>query len=362
MITQKIPSLDITVSKLGFGAMRLPTVDKVIDQEHVNRMVAYAIEHGVNYFDTAFVYHGGKSEVALGQALAPYDRTSYFVASKMPFWDLKTPEDLDTTFNTTLERLGMDYIDFYLMHSLDAGTFEKLKSLNAYEWAQKKKAEGKIRHVGFSIHDNFDTLKAILDYAQWDFAQVQLNYLDLDDNPGLAGYEEITGRNIPLIIMEPLKGGILSDIPAEIAAPYARLGGTPVSFAFRWLAERPGIMTILSGMSNLEQIQQNIEVFANPAPLSDAEHDAIEQVCAGIKAAQKVPCTGCAYCMPCPAGVEIPALFKAWNTLSMRQNTNWVSGTFIDKKNAAQCVSCMQCTSHCPQHINIPEKLQELAQ
>lgn len=356
-----VPSLDATLSKLGFGAMRLPEKDGAIDQEQVNRMVKHAFDHGVNYFDTAYVYGDGASELALGTALQQLDRSKFYLADKMPFWSIGE-NHLDACFQTSLDRLQTDYIDFYLLHCMGRDTYGAAKQLDAIKWAVQKKKEGKIRHLGFSIHDDYEFLLEILGDYDWDFAQIQFNYLDLQDKPGLAGYEELTRRNIPIVIMEPLKGGALADIPDHIAAPFRALGGSNVSYAFRWLAEKPGIVTILSGMSTLAQVEDNVRVFADIAPLSEAEHAAINQVEQNIKSTQKVPCTGCRYCMPCPMGVMIPDQFKAWNTQAMQPKSgNWISGAAVDAENAALCVSCGACMTHCPQHINIPEKLRELA-
>ena len=360
MKMSKLDKLNISLSKLGFGAMRLPEKDGIIDQDHVNRMVKYAFDNGINYYDTAYVYDDGGSEIALGKALKQLKREDFFLADKLPFWKADSKESLDTIFNTTLERLQTDYIDFYLMHSLDRDSFEKMIEFDGVNWAIKKKKEGKIKHLGFSIHDDYDFLLEVLKQYDWDFAQIQFNYLDLDDNPGEKGYNELVKLNIPIIIMEPLKGGLLSDIPDNIAAPFRELGGSNVSYAFRWLAEKEGIVTILSGMSNMNQLEENIKVFEDIQPLNQEEHKAILKVEENIKALQKVKCTSCRYCMPCPFGVEIPDIFKAWNTKAMHNSSNWISGTFINYKSAAKCVSCGKCLSLCPQHIQIPDMLQKV--
>lgn len=360
MKMSKLDKLNLSLSKLGFGAMRLPKKDGVIDQDHVNKMVKYAFDNGINYYDTAYVYDDGGSEIALGNALKQLNREDFFLADKLPYWKADSKESLDKIFNTTLERLQTDYIDFYLMHSLDRDAYEKMIRYDGINWAIQKKKEGKIKYLGFSIHDDYDFLLDVLKEYDWDFAQIQFNYLDLEDNPGEKGYNELVKRNIPIIIMEPLKGGLLSDIPDNIAAPFRELGNSNVSFAFRWLAEKEGIVTILSGMSNMKQLEENIEVFKDIEPLTEDEHKAILKVEENIKALQKVKCTGCRYCMPCPLGVEIPDIFKAWNTKSMHNSSNWISGTFINYKSAAKCVACGKCLSLCPQHIQIPEMLQKV--
>ncbi len=361
MKMSKLDKLNLSLSKLGFGAMRLPQKNGEIDQEQVNNMVKYAFNNGINYFDTAFVYNDGGSEIALGVALKQLKREDFFLADKLPFWQADSKEYLDNTFNTTLNRLQTDYIDFYLMHALDREVFENMMKYDAISWAIQKKKEGKIKYLGFSIHDDYDFLLEVLKQYDWDFAQIQFNYLDLEDNPGEKGYLELSKRNIPIVIMEPLKGGLLSDIPDNIAAPFRELGGSNVSYAFRWLAEKEGIVTILSGMSNMQQLEENIKVFEDIKPLSEDEHEAILKVEENIKTLQKVKCTGCRYCMPCPFGVEIPDIFKAWNTKAMHNSSsNWISGTFIDYKSAGKCVECGKCMTHCPQHIQIPEMLQKV--
>ncbi len=350
---------EIKLSKLGLGTMRFPRKNDEIDQEQVNEMVKYAFDNGVNYFDTAYVYTG--SEVSLGKAIKQLNREDFYIADKMPYWGIDSEEYLEKTFNESLDRLQTDYIDFYLMHSLSKSVIGKMKEFKGIEYAQKLKAEGKIKYLGFSIHDDYETLLEILDLADWDFVQIQYNYLDLMDAPGQKGYDELVKRNIPIIIMEPLKGGILSDLPDKLAAPYKELGGSNVSYAFRWLAEQKNIEVILSGMSNLEQLKENIEIFSNLSPLNKEEHKAIEEVKENILKYQKVPCTGCAYCMPCPVGVKIPSVFKAWNTKAMQEfSDGWVSGGVIDYDSAASCVDCKVCMEHCPQRIDIPKKLLEL--
>ena len=360
MKTTELKNLNVTVSKLGLGCMRFPKKDGKIDQEQVNQMVKYAHENGVNYFDTAYVYDGGGSEIALGIALKQLKREEFFVTDKMPFWVAKTKDDLDKIFNKSLERLQVEYIDFYLMHSLYRDTYEKMMELDAFKWAINKKKEGKLKYLGFSIHDGYDVLVDVLKEHAWDFAQIQFNYLDLDDYPGEKGYDELVKRNIPIVIMEPLKGGLLADLPDNIAKPYRDLGGSNPSYSFRWLAEKQGIATILSGMSNMKQLQENVELFKDIQPLSDKEHTAILEVEKNIKELQKVKCTGCRYCMPCPHGVEIPDIFIAWNTKSMHKGSNWISGTDIDYESAQKCVKCGLCATHCPQHIEIPQMLEKV--
>ncbi len=352
---------DVKVSQLGFGAMRFPQKDGQIDQVQVDEMVKYAFDNGINYYDTAYIYEG--SEIALGKAIKQLDREKIFIADKMPYWSIDSQQYLTDTFNESLQRLQIDYFDFYLMHCMCEDTLPGMIKYDGIKFAQKMKEEGKIKYLGFSIHAGYDILTQVLDLADFDFVQLQYNYLDLNDAPGQKGYDELVKRDIPIIIMEPLKGGTLADLPNVIAQPFVNLGESNVSFAFRWLAEQKNVSTILSGMSSMEQLKQNIEIFNDIKPLSKEEHSAIEKVKANIEKYQKVPCTGCKYCLPCPVGVGIPDIFKAWNTASMPvDHSGFIAGADINYDMAASCVNCKKCMEHCPQNINIPAKLQQLVE
>ena len=361
MKMSKWDKANISTSKLGFGAMRFPKKENGdIDQTEVNEMIKYAMEHGINYYDTAYVYGDGASEIALGKALKPYERSSYFLTDKMPFFNPKGDNYLEEIFNESLRRLDTDYIDMYLMHALNKGYVEKMKQYKAIEWAIQKKKEGKIKYLGFSIHDDWETLVDVLSLYDWDFVQIQYNYMDQNDAPGQKGYEELVKRNIPIIIMEPLKGGILADIHPSLTKPFQNLGGSNPSFGFRWLAEQKGIATILSGMTHMNQLVQNVEIFEDIAPLSEEEHKAIDEVRENILKSKKIQCTGCEYCMPCPQGVNIPELFRSWNLHALRSGDNWISGGDVDFNNAELCIGCGLCAKKCPQHFDIPAKIKQL--
>ena len=350
-----------SLSKLGFGAMRFPKKDNgEIDQQQVNAMIKAAYDAGVNYYDTAYVYGGGASEKALGEALKQFPRDSFFLADKHPFYNLKNNEQRDEFFNTSLERCGVDYFDFYLMHAVNRENAHGLLDYDMIKWADEKKKQGKIRFLGFSMHDTNDLLKELLALYDWDFVQIQYNYLDIDGEPGTAGYEELVKRNIPIIIMEPLKGGVLANIPEHRCKPFKDLGISNQEMAFRWIAGKQGIMTVLSGMSDMAQTTDNLNIFSDLKPLGEGELKAINQVRENIIGAQKVGCTGCGYCSGCPMGIDIPAAFKAWNTKAMNDRSNWISGTDIDADSISKCIACGKCASHCTQKIDIPEKLKEL--
>lgn len=350
------------ISKLGFGAMRFPKkADGQIDQEQVNEMIRTAYVHGVNYFDTAYVYGGGASEKALGEALKQFPRDSFFLADKHPFYNLKTKEERDEFFQTSLDRCGVEYFDFYLMHAVNSKNAQGLVDYDMVNWALEKKKEGKIRFLGLSMHDTNDLLLKLLDLNDWDFVQIQYNYLDTEGEPGKTGYEELLRRNIPMIIMEPLKGGVLVNLPEHITKPFQELGKSNPEMGLRWIGEKEGIVTVLSGMSTLEQAKDNLSIFQNMQPLNEQELKAIQQVKENIIASQKVGCTGCNYCSVCPMGIDISGTFKAWNTKAMNEgSTNWISGAAIDADMIRKCVECGQCAAHCPQKIDIPGKLKEV--
>ena len=350
------------VSKLGFGAMRFPQKDGKIEQEQVNQMIKAAYDKGVNYFDTAYVYNAGASEIALGEALKQFPRQSFFLADKHPFYYLCNNDDRDVFFQVSLDRCQVDYFDFYLIHSVNSSNAKGIYDYEMVNWAIEKKNQGKIRYLGFSIHDTTALLNELLPLYDWAFIQIQHNYIDTEGEPGTSGYEELVKRNIPIIIIEPLKGGVLANIPPHMAEPFSALGKSNHSFSFRWLMEKEGLLTILSGMSNLEQTLDNLEIFNEEQKLSEEELSAIAKVKENILSGQKVPCTGCAYCMPCPVGIDIPNSFKAWNTKSMNETVkgNWISGTAVDADTIKKCIECGKCSGHCPQKINVPEKLKEL--
>lgn len=357
-----LDKLNIKVSKLGFGAMRFPKNKDIIDQEKVNKMIKAAYDGGINYYDTAYVYDKCASEKALGIALKPFPRESFFVADKMPFWLVESQEDMDRIFNETLENIGVEYIDFYLMHSLDVGNVEIMEKLNGIAWAIEKKKQGLIKNLGFSIHDDVSLLNKVLKMYDWDFVQIQYNYMDILDNPGDAGYKVLVDNNIPIMIMEPLKGGMLASIPDALREPFDRLGkDSSAKFSFRWIAEKKGIATILSGMNEVQQVTENIEIFSDLKPLNKEEIKAIAKVRDNINSRQKVKCTGCSYCMPCPMGVNIPRNFKAWNNKALNGlSENWISTSEVDYENLDKCVGCRLCVKLCPQKIEIPDKIREL--
>ncbi len=367
MEKRKMEKLGIETSLLGFGCMRFPvTAEGKIDGAEAEKMLDKAIAAGVNYIDTAYPYHGGESEPFVGKALKKYDRGSFYLATKLPCWNVETREDVERIFQEQLSRLQTDYIDFYLMHALDQAKFDKMCELGCIEILEKYKEEGKIRYLGFSFHDSYEAFEKILCYRDWDFCQIQLNYMDTDTQAGLKGYRLTEERQVPLVIMEPVKGGSLAAFAEDITGKFRALDAEAsiASYALRWVGSLPNVKVILSGMSTMEQVEDNLKTFADFRPLSEAEDGTVREIVALIKSRVQNGCTGCSYCMPCPAGVDIPGNFRVWNTYHMYQNYNMVKGSWEknlgDEKQAKNCVKCGKCEGVCPQKLQIRENLERV--
>jgi len=355
------------VSILGFGCMRFPlTADKKIDEIEAERLMDEAFAGGVNYFDTAWPYHEGTSEPFTGRVLNKYDRESYYLATKFPHWEAQSVDDAKRIFEKQLERLDKDYIDFYLLHALGKDSWEKVVRLGIVEFFDEMKAAGKIRHYGFSFHDEYEVFETIMKSRKWDFVQIQLNYLDIDEQAGIKGYRLAEELGVPVIVMEPVKGGNLSNFPEEVNR--ALLGADPkmstASWALRWVADLPNVKLVLSGMTTMEQVKDNLATFSPFVPLTQEEHGAIDIVRDMLRKRVNNGCTACRYCMPCPAGVDIPWNFAAWNVYGIFQNPGdvfwqWGFGD-EEKKKAQNCVDCGLCEEACPQHISIREDLKRL--
>ena len=364
MNRRELTGLGISTPLLGFGTMRLPQDEnKVIDQAHVQKMVDLAMEKGVNYFDTAYPYHEGKSEVSVGLALQKYPRDSYLLVDKLPMWEVKEKADMERIFNTQLERCQTDYFDIYLLHSMDASSFAKAVEFGAYDFVRQKQREGKVRFVGFSFHDAPDVLQHIVDTYTWDIAQIQLNYRDWELQHADLQYQILTDAGIPIIVMEPVRGGFLANLPDAALAPLqeARPDKSAASWALRWVAAHDNVKVTLSGMSSMEQMQDNVDTFSREIPLNTGEQRAMDQVVERILNVHTVPCTGCEYCMPCPFGVDIPEVFSIYNNLKLFRNTGMTHSAYFERlkpeARADQCRSCGKCMKACPQHIRIPDML-----
>ena len=367
-------SIDLSkMPKLGFGLMRLPEKGGVIDHEHVCRMVDKYMKAGMNYFDTAYIYHGGKSEIAAREALVKrYPRDSFMIATKLPAWEMRSKADVQRIFDDQLEKTGVDYFDFYLLHSVEEGSnYETYVKYDCFSWGMKMKEEGKIRHFGFSFHGSPELLTEILDaHPEVEFVQIQLNYLDRT-NPVVrsqALYEILHERNIPIIVMEPVRGGMLADLGDEINAKFkaARPEKSVASWALRFVASLPGVMTVLSGMSSEEQMDDNIATFVDFEPVSDDELRVINEVTQEVLAIPQIGCTACKYCCDgCPKKISIPDVFRTINTLRRYpddwRSKNFYSGLVQRSGKASDCIACGQCERVCPQHLPIIELMKEAA-
>ena len=359
------------LSILGFGCMRFPKKGNGFDMDEIKRELKYAIDEGVNYFDTAYIYPG--SEEALGEALDELKlRDKVYIATKMPHYMMKTVDEAEKRFNEQLQRLRTDHVDYYLMHMLpDAMTWDVLVERGILKWLEDKKAQGKIRRIGFSYHGNTDTFIEILNRYDWEFCQIQYNYMDETSQAGLAGLKEAAKREIPVVIMEPLRGGrLVNDLPREAVEAFERSGTkrTPAEWAFKWLWNQKEVSVVLSGMNSMDMIKENIRVASEtePGSLSADEMEVYKKVKAAINSKMKVGCTGCRYCMPCPKGVDIPGAFRCYN---VSYTDNYFVGikeylmctTMKNEKSlASQCVECGKCEQHCPQSIPIRQELKNV--
>lgn len=357
---------EITLSRLGMGAMRLPTRKEEgspIDVEKAQEIIDYAVKNGVNYFDTAYVYHEGKSEGFLGKALSKYPRDSFYVADKFNY--MANP-DYKAQFAEQLGRLQMDRIDFYLLHAVSDDLMDKLISCGCIDYFDRMKAEGKIRYFGFSFHGTPDALRKMLALHQWDFVQIQLNYYDWMFGDAKELYEILEQTNIPVTVMEPVRGGRLAMLSDEIDKTLAEAipGCSVASWALRWLMRLPQVGVTLSGMSSLEQIKDNVATFSEYSALSDEQADLLLKMGAEFKRSISVACTGCRYCFPdCPQGIDIPRVLEIYNQYKL--GGPWQLGALDELpegKRPEDCIGCGSCTGHCPQNIDVPAYMQEMAQ
>jgi predicted aldo/keto reductase-like oxidoreductase len=373
------------VSLLGYGCMRLPRLyedEQDIDYDQAQEMIDYAYENGVNYFDTAYPYHEGMSETFIGQALQKYPRASFFLADKMPSWLLYDLSDGERIFEEQLEKCQVEYFDYYLCHALEKcdSFIKKYEDTHVYDYLLEQKRNGRIRHLGFSFHGLPDQLELLVDRHEWDFVQLQLNYYDWDVQNAKRQYRILEERGIPCIVMEPVRGGSLNSLCGESIRILkgAEPDRSVASWAIRFAATLPGVLTVLSGMSTMEQVQDNVKTMTDFRPLQKKDLDTLKTAVEAYLRTGTIPCTGCRYCMDCPMGVDIPKVFSTYNKCASQGHLPVSFGDqtardknaelFLEAYNqlpqenqAHHCVSCGKCMQHCPQKIKIPERMGEIA-
>ncbi len=368
------------VSVLGFGCMRLPlqggiqssfdifNPEKLIDEEEALRMVHHAVSHGVNYFDTAYGYHGGQSEPFLGRAIGPH-RDGVFVASKLPVWMVQTRDDFDRILDEQLRRMNLDHLDYYLLHGLARHSWAPVRDLGALPFLDRALGDGRIRYAGFSFHDDIKIFREIVDAYPWEVCQIQYNYYDENYQAGKEGLHYAAEKGLGVIAMEPLRGGrIVGRAPEAVqriwdTAPVPR---TPVDWAFRWIWDQPEVAMALSGMSTMAQVMTNVDLAgeARAHCLSDGEREVLRKVREAYRRMMKVDCTSCAYCMPCPYGVNIPMNFSLYNDAFLfgdRDLSALIYNNMMpESQRASACTACGQCEELCPQHIPIINDLEKV--
>ncbi|MDD5337837.1 MAG: aldo/keto reductase [Dehalococcoidales bacterium] len=373
---RKFGKLDWKVSALGFGAMRLPVIDgdqSKIDESEAIKMIRYAADNGVNYIDTAYMYHQGQSEIVVGKALKDGYRQKMKLVTKLPVNFMEKPDDIDKILNEQLKKLDVDKIDFYLLHGLNKIGWGKVKEWKVLNWAEKQMADGKFGRLGFSFHDTTDVFKQIVDgYDNWVLSQVQYNYMDENEQAGREGVQYAASKGIALVIMEPLRGGKLSKdpMPAPVAKVIkeAKRQMPAVEWALDWLWNQPEISLTLSGMSTMEQVKQNVKLasdFKGPGSLTAEDLAVVKKMTEAYRSLSPIPCTACQYCQPCPSSVQIPNVFQIYNDAVMYDDVQ--HGKFIynsafgipQDQRADKCTECGECLSKCPQEIDIPSWLKK---
>jgi len=369
---RKFGGLDWEASALGFGAMRLPVIGEdrsVIDEPEATRMIRYAIDHGVNYIDTAYPYHGGGSEPFVGRALRDGYRERVRVATKLPCWLVKEPADFDRYLDEQLERLQVGPIDFYLLHGLNAERWPQMRDLGVLDWAERAMADGRFHHLGFSFHDSYDVFREIIDsYDGWTMCQIQHNYMDVDYQAGTRGLRYAAARGLAVVVMEPLRGGLLAGTPpAPVQALWesAPTKRTPAEWGLQWLWSQPEVTLALSGMSAMEQVVENVESADRSGgdPLSAEELALVTQVREAFLSLSPIACTKCDYCQPCPNNVAIPRIFELYNQVFMyatKDRARMAYNTWIREEERANCcLQCGECEAKCPQGLEIMDWLEK---
>ena len=366
--------LGFNVSRLGFGCMRLPTradgEKSAVDREEAVRMIRRAIDGGVTYIDTAYGYHGGESETVVGLALRDGYREKVTLTTKLPYWAVEEKGDLDRVLDTQLKRLGLPSVDFYILHAMSRDAYAKLDALDFKGFYDRALRDGRIGRTGFSFHDDYDTFLRILGDYPFDMAQVQFNYLDVDHQAGLRGIREAGKRGTAVVVMEPLRGGALARPPMQIKTLIDgnERGWSPAEWALRYVGDQKEVVTVLSGMSEMKQVEDNLRIFGQddfkPGMLTQADAAFTDLLRGEYKKRMPIGCTGCEYCLPCPRGVAIPRLFRQYNEAKMLGRAeSFIDGykTALEKeRDAGRCVRCGRCEGLCPQHLPIMDWLKTL--
>lgn len=367
---RKLTGTDYEPSILAFGCMRMPVIDGKygdIDETKAIEMIRYALDHGINYIDTAYPYHEGNSEIVVGKALKDGYREKAILVTKNPTWLIEKYEDFEKYLDEQLEKLGVEYLDIYLLHALSKDRWAKIYDLGCLKFLDEMKAKGKIKAAAFSVHDDYDFFKKTIDSYQWHMAMIQMNYKDIDEQTTVKAIEYAEEKGVNIAIMEPLKGGQLANLPKSITNLWDDgLEITPVERAFRWAANFKNVKVILSGMSTLDQMKENIELADRLEAniLSEAEKQVYLKVKETIESRAQIPCTDCKYCMPCPAGVNIPGNFTQFNKAHMYEDVDYAAYVYQNKykeeQRASACIECGKCEPQCPQNIKIIERLKEV--
>ncbi|WP_027623974.1 aldo/keto reductase [Clostridium lundense] len=372
MLYRKFGKTNEEVSILGFGCMRFHVIDNdisKINEEEAIKQLRYSIDNGVNYIDTAYIYHGGMSEPLVGKALKDGYREKVKLATKLPTWLIKSREDMDKYLNEQLEKLQTDHIDFYLLHALNKGYWEKFKKYNVFDFLDKALADGRIKYAGFSFHDDLSLFKEIVDSYSWSFCQIQYNFMDENYQAGKEGLKYAAAKDLGVVIMEPLRGGSLArNIPEDVKKIWdkAEVKRSPAEWGFRFLWNHPEVSVVLSGMNEISHIDENIKAaeVSYPNSLTEKEIALIDEVKQIYKSRIKINCTGCKYCMPCPFGVDIPSNFELLNDASIygdiKASKNKYNVSLKANEKASNCKECGKCEKACPQHLQIRKVLKEV--
>ena len=358
---------DIEVPLLALGCMRLPMRNDEIDQQELDRMVDYCMEHGANYFDTAYMYVDSKSEFAIGKSLKRYKREDFILADKSPIYKMKTREDVRKIFEEQLKKCQVEYFDFYMCHNINKNTVDTYRNVAMYDELVKLKKEGKIKYLGFSFHGTPDILREVVKEHKWDFAQLQINYLDWDVVKAKEQYDIVQAEGIPVIVMEPLRGGGLVNLSDKALAKLKEHypDTTPASFGLRWAASRKNVVTVLSGMSNLQQVKENIQTFIDYKEMTEDEIKVADEISKIIQSQGEINCTACKYCMEvCPRGINIPAAFALYNQYKVsksKMSFTMYYDTLSEAEQPDACIKCGLCSKNCPQNLDIPALLTKIA-